>query len=73
MERTFTAIFKKVDGWYVGYVEELPGANTRARTLGEARDNPREAIMLVLDARRELASDTAPDSDTVREEIQVNV
>jgi len=73
MERTFTAIFKKVDGWYIGYVEELHGANTRARTLNEARDNLREAIMLVLDARRELASDTALDSDTVREEIQVNV
>ena len=24
---TFTAVFEKTEGWYVGYVEELPGAN----------------------------------------------
>ncbi len=28
-----TAVFKKVRGGYVGFVEELPGANTQGRTL----------------------------------------
>ena len=27
MESTFTAIFEKDDDWYIGYVEELPGAH----------------------------------------------
>jgi hypothetical protein len=31
---------------YIGYVEELPGANTQGATLEEARDNLREAIEL---------------------------
>lgn len=54
MESTFTGIFEKVGDWYIGYVEELPGANTQARTLEEARENLREAIELILTSNREL-------------------
>lgn len=54
MESTFTAIFEKVDDWYIGYVEELPGANTQGKTLEEARENLREAIELILISNREL-------------------
>jgi hypothetical protein len=39
-----TAIFKKVRGGYVGFVEELPGANTQGRTLAETRTNLKEAV-----------------------------
>ncbi len=48
MESTFTAIYEKVDGWFIGYVEELPGANTQGKTLDEARENLRDAIELIL-------------------------
>ncbi|MFH1737652.1 MAG: type II toxin-antitoxin system HicB family antitoxin [bacterium] len=51
----FTAVFEKAEEWWIGYVEELPGANTQGRTLEEARENLQEAIQLVLDANRELA------------------
>jgi len=54
MESKFTAIFEKTDGWYIGYVEELPGANTQGQTLGETRENLREAIELILLSNREL-------------------
>ncbi|MEH1779112.1 MAG: hypothetical protein V7K67_13260 [Nostoc sp.] len=27
MENSFTAVFEKIDDWYIGYVQELPGAN----------------------------------------------
>ncbi len=47
---TLTAVFRKVPEGYVGFVEELPGANTQGASLGEARENLREAIRLVLDA-----------------------
>lgn len=33
-----TAIFEKVGEWWLGYVEELPGANTQGKTLDEARE-----------------------------------
>jgi len=33
-----TAVFEKVGEWWLGYVEELPGANTQGETLDEARE-----------------------------------
>ena len=50
-----TAVFKKVRGGYVGFVEELPGANTQGRTLRETGANLKEAIALVLGANQTLA------------------
>jgi len=55
MESTFTAIFEKAVDWYIGYVEELPGANIQGRTLEETRENLHEAIELILISNRELA------------------
>jgi predicted RNase H-like HicB family nuclease len=46
----FTPIFEKVPEGYIGYVEELPGANTQGATLEETRENLKEAIQLVLEA-----------------------
>lgn len=40
---------------YVAFVEELPGANTQGDTLEEAKQNLREAVVLVLASNRELA------------------
>jgi predicted RNase H-like HicB family nuclease len=50
-----TAVFQKVRNGYIGFVEELPGANTQARTLKEARVNLAEAVELVLDANRSMS------------------
>jgi len=47
MESIFTAIFDKVDDRHIGYVEELPGANTQGKTLDEVRENLYEAIELM--------------------------
>ena len=54
----FTAIFQRVPEGYIGFVEELPGANTQGATLDEARANLREAVQLVLDANRQLAEES---------------
>ena len=51
-----TAVFQKVPEGYIGFSEELPGANTQAATLREARANLREAVALVLEANRAIAS-----------------
>ena len=55
MESRFTGVFEKVGKWYIGYVEELPGANTQGKTLEETRENLKEAIELILISNRELA------------------
>jgi len=49
-----TAVFKQVPESYIGWVEELPGANTQGKTLEEARENLQEAVRLVCEANREL-------------------
>lgn len=71
MESIFTAVFEKVDDWYIGYVEELPGANTQGRTLDDARENLREAVELILKSNRELAEKEFSGEDVIREEIRV--
>lgn len=55
MNIKLTAVFQKVSQGYIGFVEELPGANTQANTLEEARANFEEAVTLVLEANRDLA------------------
>lgn len=57
MEITLTAIFQKVPEGYIGYVEELPGANTQGETLDEARENLKEAVELVLEANRQIVEE----------------
>ena len=49
-----TAVYVQVPEGYIGFVEELPGANTQGATLSEARENLKEAVQMVLDANREL-------------------
>jgi predicted RNase H-like HicB family nuclease len=50
-----TAAFKKVDGWWAAWVEEIPGVNTQGKTIEEARENLKDALQLVMDANRELS------------------
>ncbi len=47
-----TAVFEKVPEGYIGFIEELPGANTQGATIEEARSNLKEAVELVLEANR---------------------
>ena len=53
-----TAVFRKVPEGYIGFVEELPGANTQGETLEEARVNLQEAIAMTLEANRILAGES---------------
>jgi len=65
----FTAIFEKVSDGYIGFVEELPGANTQGATLEEARANLKEAIQLVLEANRTLAEESIKGHSVIRERL----
>ncbi len=69
MKFTLTAVFQKVPEGYIGYVEELPGANTQGDTLEETRENLKEAITLVLEANRELAEERLVGADVIREPL----
>lgn len=73
MENRFTAVFEQVGEWWIGYVEELPGANTQGRTLEEARENLKEAVQLIIEANRELARRETAGRQVIREELSVAV
>jgi predicted RNase H-like HicB family nuclease len=66
---SLTAVFMKIDDAYIGFVEEIPGANTQGATLEEVRENLQEAIELVLEANRTLAEESLQGRDVIREPI----
>jgi predicted RNase H-like HicB family nuclease len=68
----FTAVFRRVSEGYIGFVEELPGANTQGATLEETRENLREAVQLVLEANRSLAEEELEGVDAIREPLKVS-
>ena len=72
MQIKLTAVFQKVPEGYIGFVEELPGANTQGTTLGEARANLQEAITLVLEANRVLAEELLKGKDVIREPLAIS-
>ena len=69
MDLRLTAVFMQVAEGYVGFVEELPGANTQGATLEETRSNLMEAVAMVLEANRELAEELIGSSPVVRESL----
>ena len=69
MQLKLTKIFQKVPEGYIGFVEELPGANTQGETLEETRSNLEEAIELVLEANRMLAEEQLQGQEVIRESV----
>ncbi len=72
MTFTLTPVFQQVAEGYIGFVEELPGANSQGETLAEARTNLQEAITLVLEANRLLAEETLRGQTVIREPLLVS-
>jgi predicted RNase H-like HicB family nuclease len=71
MRLKLTAVFQQVPEGYIGFVEELPGANTQAPTLEQARINLQEAVELVLEANRTLAEETVRGQKVIRESLPI--
>lgn len=51
----FTAIVKQDGDWWVGWVEEIPGANAQEKTRDELLESLREATQDILAIHRESA------------------
>jgi predicted RNase H-like HicB family nuclease len=65
----FTAVYMKVPEGYVAFVEELPGVNTQGANLEEARENLKEAVLLVMEANRTLAEEGLEGKEVIREPL----
>ena len=52
-----TAIYEAAEeGGFIGYVAELPGANTQGETIEETRENLKEVVALLLECYRDDAN-----------------
>ena len=72
--RQFTAIYKKLGKWYVGWVEEVPGANTQGKTLKEVKENLKESLALILETNKIiLKKELSKKGRVIQENILVSV
>jgi len=71
MKIELTAVFRKVPEGFIAFIEELPGANTQGATLEEARENLREAALMVLEANRTLAEEEIRGQDVIKEPLRI--
>ena len=71
MQVQFTAVFQQVPEGYIAFVEELPGANTQAPTIEEARQRLEEAVALILEANRDLAEEQLRGVEVIREPLRL--
>jgi len=68
MHNEFTAIIERDEERYMAYCPEIPGANGQGRTKEEARQDLADAIVLILEDRREDALRGVP-ADAIRETV----
>jgi predicted RNase H-like HicB family nuclease len=72
MRHEFTAIYERDTEWVIAYCPEVPGANGQGHTKDEARASLAEAIVLILEDRREEGLRGVPEA-AEREVITVDV
>ena len=72
MRHEFTAIYERDVEWVIAYCPEVPGANGQGHTKDEARVSLSEAIILILEDRREEGLRGVPEA-AEREVITVDV
>lgn len=73
MVKQFTAIYKKSGKWYLGWIEEIPGVNTQGKTLKEAKENLKEALLLILETNRFLSRKELSKSKFIREPLSISL
>ena len=61
MKQEFTAILKKDSGWWIGWIEEIPGVNSQGKTKTELMKNLRSALSEALEFNRDDARKAAVD------------
>lgn len=52
MAGSFTAVVQQHGGWWIGWVEEIPGVNSQGRTREELLENLRDALEEALEMNR---------------------
>ena len=71
-QRYHTIIKPESNGWFVGWVEEVPGTITHGRSLEECRQNLRESLQLMVETHRDEAR-LGLDRNCILEAIEIDV
>ena len=66
----YTAIIKRSEDWWIGWIEEVPGVNCQERTREELRRSLSEALVEALAFNRREALEAAGD-DYQEEKVAV--
>jgi predicted RNase H-like HicB family nuclease len=73
MKQQFHTIIKpEANGWFVGWVEEVPGTITCGQTLDECRRKLRGALELMIETHRDEARMGLDDS-CIQESMEIDV
>ena len=70
MQQTWTAVLKQDAGWWIGWIEELPGVNAQERSRDELLSSLRSTLGEALDFNRAEARRSA---GTGYEELKIAV
>jgi hypothetical protein len=52
MKHDYTAVIKQDEGWWIGWVEEIPGINSQGKTRAELLRNLRSTVKEALHMKR---------------------
>jgi predicted RNase H-like HicB family nuclease len=70
MQNTYTAIVKQDNGWWIGWIEEVPGVNCQERTHDELMETSKITLKEALELNRQEAL-WAAKSNFKEEEVNV--
>jgi len=62
MNREYTAIIKEENGWWIGWIEEVPGVNCQERTKEELLETLRITLKEALEFNKQDALSAAGDN-----------
>ena len=72
IQRYHTIIKPQPNGWFVGWVEEIPGTITHGRSLDECRANLKDSLQLMVETHRDEAR-IGMDPSCILEPIEIDV
>jgi predicted RNase H-like HicB family nuclease len=72
MKQRYHTIIRPANGWFVGWVEEIPGTITHGKSLDECRRNLRNSLQLIVETHRDERR-IGLDSSCIQESIEIDI